>query len=843
VEVNNSNAGSADPKEIPSVGPQAPQAPGPGPVEWFRSNLVYFIILGMIVVMVYTNFGVPGLVKAGMVALGLGLVIFIHELGHFLAAKWCGVQVRVFSIGFGPALPGCSFEVGETRYMIGALPLGGFVQMLGEGSENGETEVGEDSPRSFKKKNVGQRMLIMSAGVIMNIILGMACFIIVFRAHGVHRVVGEIWQTDAGSPAWEAGLPSGGKITKLGSIPNPSFDDLKIETILVGRGNRLHLDVSAPGGVVSKEFDLEPRRGPGDSLPALGLSPPLGLKLRPKPPVNIKANLWREGSPAQYAREIPFVVGDAILSWKIEGGEWANVAPGRAGWGELAKAFAANPEKTILCKIKDAKGAEREEKLPPVGVDWGEKVVASTGSPDGDILSLSPLGTQEESNKADSTSGQNSRDGADLGFYEFRSRNRTQSSLAMVFEFRNDEGKKRRILVGPARPWETGMTMRMGPVTAVRDGSPAEKADLRKGDILARVRILQGGKVEGGKVLGGKVVDDIDQPDPMRLPERIREKAGNGISIELTVLRQDKTAREPARVVLGPIALDAPGKYEEEGSFRPYSPMPVVGLGFGYQVLSTVGAVTPGSPAAKAGIMKGDVVEEVRLAQGVNEKGEAQYGKNWRVLSTAREDGRKEFDQWAHVGGALEGLEIPKVQIRLRRGEAQFPDPSVEKSVGPLTLELVPNLERFSSERGFLFPSDSQLMKADNIAGALQMGWRETYSMVVLIYRNLARMISRDLPMEGLGGPIEIAVQTFAAADDIYTFLLMIGMISINLAVVNFLPIPPLDGGHMVFLAYEGARGKPAPRILVDIVTGTGFGLILLLFAYVIFNDLKRRFL
>ena len=833
MEVNNGNSVSADQTEIPSVGPQAPQAPGPGPVEWFRSNLVYFIILGMIVVMVYTNFGVPGLVKAGMVALGLGLVIFIHELGHFLAAKWCGVQVRVFSIGFGPALPGCSFELGETRYMIGALPLGGFVQMLGEGSENGETEVGEDSPRSFKKKNVGQRMLIMSAGVIMNIILGMACFIIVFRAHGVHRVVGGIWQTDAGSPAWEAGLPSGGKITKLGSIPNPSFDDVKIETILVGRGNRLHLEVKGPGDATPREVDLEPRRGPGDSLPSLGLSPPLGLKLRPKPPVNIKANIWREGSPAQFAREVPFVAGDVLVSWKVDGGEWAKVSSGRAGWIDLTSAFAANPEKNIICKVKDAKGAEREEKVAPVGPDWGEKVVATTASADGDILALGPLGSNKEFDKADSKNSENAKGESDTGFYEFRRRNRAQASMAMIFEFQNDEGKTRRVLVGPARPWESGLTMRMGPVTAVKPGSPAEKADLRKGDILARVRIFQ----------GSKVIEDLDQPDPMRLPERIQEKAGPGTNIELTVLRQDKTAREPARVVLGPISLGAPGKFDEEGSFRPYSPMPVVGLGFGYQVLSTVGAVAPGSPAAKAGILKGDVVEAVRLAQGVNEKGEAQFGKNWRVLSTAREDGRKEFDQWAHVGGALEGLEIPKVQFRLGRGEAQFPDPSVEKSVGPLTLELFPSTDRFSAERGFLFPSDSQLMKADTIAGALHMGWRETYSMVVLIYRNLARMISRDLPMEGLGGPIEIAVQTFAAADDIYTFLLMIGMISINLAVVNFLPIPPLDGGHMVFLAYEGARGKPAPRILVDIVTGTGFGLILLLFAYVIFNDLKRRFL
>src|SRR5213596_3310574 len=104
-------------------------------------------------------------VTVALVALGLGLVIFIHELGHFLAAKWCDVHVETFSIGFGPPLPGCSYTWGETTYMIALIPLGGYVKMVGEG---GDTEENEDDPRSFKNKTVYQRMLIISAGVIMN---------------------------------------------------------------------------------------------------------------------------------------------------------------------------------------------------------------------------------------------------------------------------------------------------------------------------------------------------------------------------------------------------------------------------------------------------------------------------------------------------------------------------------------------------------------------------------------------------------------------------------------------------------------------------------------------------
>ena len=94
--------------------------------------------------------------RVAKVVLGLGFVIFIHELGHFLAAKWCDVHVQTFSIGFGPALPGCSFQRGETTYKIAVLPLGGYVNMVGEGAEADEDE---DYPRSFKNKTVGQRML------------------------------------------------------------------------------------------------------------------------------------------------------------------------------------------------------------------------------------------------------------------------------------------------------------------------------------------------------------------------------------------------------------------------------------------------------------------------------------------------------------------------------------------------------------------------------------------------------------------------------------------------------------------------------------------------------------
>ena len=106
------------------------------------------------------------------VAVGLGFVIFIHELGHFLLAKWNGVKVEKFSIGFGRTLVG--FRRGETEYVLAAIPLGGFVKMLGEGPEDQASK--STDPRAYPNKSVWARMAIISAGVIMNVFLGLACF-------------------------------------------------------------------------------------------------------------------------------------------------------------------------------------------------------------------------------------------------------------------------------------------------------------------------------------------------------------------------------------------------------------------------------------------------------------------------------------------------------------------------------------------------------------------------------------------------------------------------------------------------------------------------------------------
>jgi regulator of sigma E protease len=106
------------------------------------------------------------------VAVGIGLVIFVHEFGHFVAARWCKVRVECFSLGFGPRLFG--WRRGTTLYQIAAVPLGGYVKMAGEEHAGGPIQ-----PDDLRAKSVGQRFFIFSGGVLMNVVFGLVVFPIV----------------------------------------------------------------------------------------------------------------------------------------------------------------------------------------------------------------------------------------------------------------------------------------------------------------------------------------------------------------------------------------------------------------------------------------------------------------------------------------------------------------------------------------------------------------------------------------------------------------------------------------------------------------------------------------
>jgi regulator of sigma E protease len=153
----------------------------------------------------------------------LGILIFFHELGHFIVAKKKGVGVLKFSLGFGPAI--LKKRVGETEYILAAIPLGGYVKMLGE-DETSEEEISHIDPeRSFMKKSISDKAWIVAAGPIANLIFAFLiyCIIAWTGAPMLLPVVGEIQNE---SPAYNAGIVNGDKILSIDGTPIKVWDDI-----------------------------------------------------------------------------------------------------------------------------------------------------------------------------------------------------------------------------------------------------------------------------------------------------------------------------------------------------------------------------------------------------------------------------------------------------------------------------------------------------------------------------------------------------------------------------------------------------------------------------------------
>jgi regulator of sigma E protease len=152
----------------------------------------------------------------------LGILIFVHELGHFLAARIAGVGVLKFSLGFGPKIFGR--KIGETEYVVSGIPLGGFVKLLGE---SGDQELSpEEEKRSFHKQSVWKRMLIVLAGPGFNFLLAIVIFTIVL-INGLPSLTSEVGEVQKDSAAYEAGMLSGDKIISMDGQKIAFWEDIR----------------------------------------------------------------------------------------------------------------------------------------------------------------------------------------------------------------------------------------------------------------------------------------------------------------------------------------------------------------------------------------------------------------------------------------------------------------------------------------------------------------------------------------------------------------------------------------------------------------------------------------
>ena len=169
------------------------------------------------------------------VVIVLGVLIAFHELGHFLAAKLLGVGVKVFCLGFGPRVVGK--KIGQTEYRLAAIPLGGFVSMVGEHDEADLPE-GFTAEQSFTRKPVWRRMTIVAAGPVFNLVLAWLLYWALFWSHGLVESQPVIQSVQPDSPALAAGVEAGDRVLSIDGQPIEFQRQIK-ELIVAGGGKAM----------------------------------------------------------------------------------------------------------------------------------------------------------------------------------------------------------------------------------------------------------------------------------------------------------------------------------------------------------------------------------------------------------------------------------------------------------------------------------------------------------------------------------------------------------------------------------------------------------------------------
>jgi len=655
------------------------------------------------------------------VALGLGFVIFVHELGHFLVAKACGVKCEKFFLGFDVGgMKLASFKWGETEYGIGALPLGGYVKMLGQDDnpaaaaeeahraraalESGDLPAEPTSdphpawdPRSYPAQSVPERMAIISAGVIMNVIFAvlMASWAL---GLGVREMTCELSSVRPGGAAWRAGLRTGDQITAIGGRKNPIFTDLRNGVTLGDAAKGVEFTIHRPADDSTRTVTLHPDTDLG--IPTVGVTSPFSVML-----------------PADLATGLPGTAGKAEPPFEA---------------GDTIRAVDGTPVKT-----------------------YAELIAA---------LSRQPYKAAQVSVERRAKPGQ--------------------------------AAGKAMITLPPQAARTTGLVMTAGPIKAVQDDSPAAAAGLKPGDRI-------------------KVIDGQPVGDPLMVDQRLREMAGRAVKLTLDRAGADVDVELVPRAV----------SWIEDPRW-PSSPVSLSSIGAALGVDATVAAVEVGSPAADAGIQSGERVVRVAFVEPGQQKPAADAGLELSAQSPS----------WPYVASVLQ-------QVREGTKLVLEVEPVADAAGGGKrrTVELTARDadDQFVVDRGLVFEPVYEIVRAGSFFDALSRGSRKAMENLSLVYRFLQKLTSNQISPRLLGGPIEIAKQAGRSAEEGFShFLLFLTMLSANLAVVNFLPIPVLDGGHMVFLVYEWIRGKPPSEKVVAVLSYLGLALILSLMMFVFGLDL-----
>jgi regulator of sigma E protease len=661
-----------------------------------------------------------------LLLVGFGFVIFIHELGHFLAAKWVGIRVEQFAVGFGRAAVcwrkgigltmGTSApraaalvaegrtDIGETEYRLNWIPLGGYVKMLGQDDTDASAESAD--PRSYNSKSVGARMLVISAGVIMNVILAAVGFTLLFLV-GYNTPAGVVGSIAAGSPAQAAGVMVGDRIVTIDGKPITDFTKVPLAVALHDPAAPLPMTVERDGE--RKTLSLVPVAGEASAggLLQIGIGP--GTLLEGLAPRDARRFTF---DPQLHTSELGLIrSGERIVAVNGQA-----VTPTDYAVLDAAVQAAGVTGSAVMLQVSAAEGGTERavEVRPAFTMDFAARPIRL---PDGRLRDV----------------------GANVAGLEMRAQ-----------------------------------------IASVQPNSSA-RGKLLPGDVVTEVVVSSTETV-------------ISSPSMPRLRQVLGDVGRDGGRIRMKVLR-------------GGTELDV-------GELVPNINLGQGrrGLGIGMAAESdrlVVGGIVPGSAADRAGLTDGWVISRVNDTQVTN---------------------------WFDLRQALLAAGETATIYGTREDQPAVATLNVDET-------LRAQLQRMRFSHGLLLNEHIERRQTTNVLMAMWWGVTETRDSIQQFYITLKRMVQGTVSTSNMMGPLGIFHTGTLIADRGYDWLLwFLCIISANLAVVNFLPIPIMDGGHFVFLILEKIRGKPVSvgaRVGAQVA-----GLVLLggVFLLVTYQDIMRLF-
>ncbi len=702
------------------------------------------------------------LLMIALLIFGFGFVVFWHELGHFLAAKWAGVKVEQFAVGFGQALvsyrrgigvrmgssqkeyqklidaetgggeiephnpadihagPGEVSEtlaeatgtvsptppvsvnlsgVGETEYRLNWIPLGGYVKMLGQDDLRPNSEVTD--PKAYNNKPVYQRMVIVSAGVIMNVILAAILFTVLFSI-GFNTTPPVVGSVQAGSPAQAAGLAAGDRILSVDGSKPTNFEKVSMAVALSG-GESFPIEFRKPDGTVQTRTVTPRASAENMGFQSLGLSSSQTLR-GPKADADL-ADLKPDLAPADL--------------------------------------FALKP---------------------------GEAIVAVNGQP---VHPIAASGKQDAEHPDE--------------YYKLADAVQSSAGEPVKITVEGTDGKRREVEIHPylAAPFGNGTLdfaglMPRPQIAAVEADSPA-KGKLLPGDVILSLR-------------NENTQDEISPLTYKTFQEALGKAGAGSFKVSLVAKRGGKVL--PPIPDLSPNVRLGPGKWG-------------LSVRLGFDAAAVVGGVVPDSAAAKAGIPAGAALQSVA-------------GKPVKTWSDVR----------AALAGQKPDVALPVVATidGQEKTYALTPTEADLTAAANVQYDVALPLQQLIEPR-----------QTNNPALAAWWGIVETRDLITQFYLTLRRMVTGSISPANVQGPLGIVhVGSNIAGRGPDYLLWFLALISANLAVVNFLPIPIVDGGLFAFLIFEKITGKPPGPTLQTVAQLCGLVLLLGVFLFVTYNDLQR---